>query len=850
MINLTIDNQNVIVPEGTSILDAAKSAGIYIPVLCHFPGLPPFKDIELSEYIYQGNRKIENDSGLTIDSVKGCGICKVHVEGREKPVKSCKNKVENGMIIQTDSDYLKNARRQKLIRYIANHPHACLICSQREGCIPLTDVCASNVTMDERCCALLGKCELQRLTEYVGIAAETPGYKFRDLPKIIEDPLFIRDYNLCVSCGRCVRVCQSVKGVYALGAVIKDGELVVGTVNGPMLNDAACKFCGSCVEVCPTGAIQDKTKPRVTEESELVPCKSSCPGEVDIPLYLRLIAERKYQESGEVISSALPMPSVLGKICFHPCEVECRRGAISGKNDSASIRLLKDFAMSRYEPPPVVETATSTGKSVAVIGGGPAGLSAAYFLALKGHAVTIYEAKSELGGMLRYGIPRYRLPADILDKDIKQILRTGITVKTGTVLGADIAVQEIMESGTDAVFLALGLPNSKSLPVSGTDLENVLNGMEFLSKIASSEMPDEYFKSKSVVVIGGGNVAFDAARSALRLHAGNVTIVCLEQRNEMPAYKSEIGEAEKEGIVIRNGWGTSSFENSSQNKDEIDIALVKCTAVFDNEGRFYPVYDDSEREIISADYVIICIGQEVDSGSFVIDEALFDSATGAIKVNKETLETDVPGVFAGGDIVTGPQSVIDAVGAGRKAARSIDRLLGGDGIIERDYSFEDKPGLFIGRDNGFTGKKRVSPSVVDADKRKSGFIPVEETLSEEAAVAEAARCLRCDLRLCFDFNPSPPDKFTKFCIENIEDVQESAGVIQLIDDNKEVFVIKGCENVKQTLLDMISGGKNAAFFTFEYDPMFTKRESELMQQYMQKHGKMPTDEEDDLDDLF
>ncbi|MFC1493563.1 2Fe-2S iron-sulfur cluster-binding protein, partial [candidate division KSB1 bacterium] len=323
MITININDKQVRVPKGTTILDAAKEADIFIPVLCKHPDLPPFRKVELSEFIYQRDKRIDSDPDAVMEDVKGCGICIVEIEGLEMPVPSCKTPAEEGMIVRTETPKIKKKRQGNLSVRLADHPHACLTCAQREGCIPMTDDCPGNVVIDERCCSLLGNCELQKIVEYVGISPETSRYQFKDLPRVAGDPFFTRDYNLCIACGRCVRVCQAVKGVNAMGAVISNGKFTVGTVNGPLLDNAECKFCGSCVEVCPTGAIRDMAKPRLKTEKEIVPCKYGCPGEVDIHLYVRLIEVGRFQEAGEVISSKLPLPSVLGKVCFHPCESEC-----------------------------------------------------------------------------------------------------------------------------------------------------------------------------------------------------------------------------------------------------------------------------------------------------------------------------------------------------------------------------------------------------------------------------------------------------------------------------------------------------------------------------------------------
>lgn len=853
MIHVTINNIEIEVPEEISILEAARSADIYIPTVCSHPDLKPFRSLELSDVIYQGEKKFTNDKGATIESIKGCGICIVEVEGENKLLPSCKTIVKDGMKVSTENESIQKQRQKNLIRILAEHPHSCLTCSQREGCIPLTDVCPNNVPIEERCCELLGNCELEKVVDYVGISPETPRYVYRDLPKITSDPLFDRDYNLCISCGRCVRVCQQVKGVYAIGGVINDNKLIIGTINGPKLLEAECKFCGSCVEVCPTGALQDKEKGKLKKFSEMVPCRAACPGEVNIPLYLRLVSNGKIQEAAEVIASKLTFPSVLGKICFHPCESQCRRNEFSEyvneKAESVNIRMIKDFAMSNSILPRLKKPSMKTGKKVAVVGGGPAGLTAAYFLALKGHSVTVYEKENELGGMLRYGIPRYRLPFGVLEKDISRILESDINVKTNVTFGKNINIDTIKTDGADAVFLGIGLSKSKLLPLNGNNIDHIHNGIEFLYWTSKSDRNEDRFKSKSVIVIGGGNVATDAARTSVRLKAENVSMVCLEQKDEMPAYEAEIIEAEEEGIKIRNGWGIAGIDVSSEDNNLIEVKLKKCTSVFDKFGKFLPTYNESVTESIFSNEIIVCIGQESEKELFTeeIEKSVFSN--GLIKVNQDTLETNIKGVFAGGDIVSGPASVINAVGCGRKAARSIDRFLGGNGIIDNDEELHKQNEMYIGRQEGFAVLEREKVSYVDAEKRKLNFNSFEMTYDETSATKEGSRCLRCDLRMILRHNPSPPEKYLKFVIENIETVPSKEGVIQLLDDKKMVYSIKGSDNMQNILLEKLDNNEKAVYFIYEADPMFTKRESELLQQFLQKYGKLP-DAGDGLDDLY
>ncbi len=850
MVDITIDDQKISVSEGTTILNAARSAGIFIPVVCSHPDLKPFRSVKISDYVYQGENKVNNDPGATIESIKGCGVCIVEIDGEELPQPSCKTEVKPGMVIQTNTDKIKKLRQKNLMRSLQDHPHSCLTCSQRQGCAIIGADCSNNVPAEERCCELSGNCEYQRIVDYVGVAPETPKYKFKDLPRIFDDPLINRDYNLCIGCGRCVRACQQIRGVDALGAVIKDGKLVIGTAKAPYLTEADCRFCGACVEVCPTGALMDKKVPRLKEYYDFIPCQGSCPAELEAPVYVRLVAQGRYEEAGDVISSKLSFPSVLGKVCFHPCEENCRRNEIktgeNGGDNSVSVRMIKDFAMSRYDLPEPVVSVKKTGKNVSIVGAGPAGLTTGYYLALKGHYVTIYEKEKDIGGMLRYGIPRYRLPVDILEKDIERIMQSGVKIRTNISIGKDMPFNSLMDNGADAVYISTGLPKSKRLPINIDDSENIYYGVEFLRKFEYNKIPLNHFKSKNVVIIGGGNVATDAARTAVRLNAESTKLVCLESRDEMPAYPQEIKESLEEGIEIMNSWGIGSI---GKKNDKIEIELNSCTSVFDENGKFNPKYDESLKDKISCDAVIICIGQESDIEEMQDNGSFPALKKGLIKVNTNNFETNIKGVFAGGDIVSGPASVVDAVGTGRKAARAIDKYLGGDGIIQSDEPKEFNFDQFIGRVEGFAKLNRKPAEMLAPFDRRNTFQAVEKTYEERQAAAEAGRCLQCDLRLNISHNPLPPEKFLAFSAENFEQVESKEGVIQLLNSDKEVKLIRGAADIRSVLQELSDEGNEAAYFCYEYDPMYTKRESELIQQHLQKHGALP-DSGGDLDDLF
>lgn len=842
MVHLFINDTEIAVPEGTTILEAARSNGIYIPTVCSHPDLPPFRDIEPLEFIFQGTQKIVNDSDATTDVLKGCQICIVQQEGLEETVRSCDTEVTEGMKIHTDTPEIKKMRQEHLIRILENHPHACLTCSQREGCIPLTDVCPSNVLMEERCCPLLGNCELQRVVEYIGIAPETPRYRFENLPKMNDDPLFVRDYNLCINCGRCVRVCQSVRDIGALGAVIRNGDLTVGTVDSPSLMTAECRFCGFCVEVCPTGALTDKglTGDR---ESALIPCRSSCPAGIDVPRYLRCIAEGKFSEAAAVIREKVPFPGVLGYVCFHPCEDVCRRGEV---NEPISVCNLKRSAFERDDGrwKQNLKTAPPTGKSVAIVGSGPAGLTVAYYLARKGHGVTIFEAQAEPGGMLRYGIPEYRLPKTVLKKEIDDITATGVEIKTGTRIGGDIPYHDIRSNGYFALFLSAGTQASKGIDLEGTELDGVRWGVDFLKEVNSNQKPKV---RKSVLVIGGGNVALDVAFSAVRLGAEHVKLVCLESREEMPAYEWEVERALEEGIEVINSWGPKRI--IGKDKSVAGVEFIRCTRVFDEGGEFNPILNDSESKTVDTDMVVLAIGQTSDLSFLEHGDDIQTHPDGRIWVKEETLETSIPGIFAGGDIVSGPKSVIEAIESGRKAAESMDRFLGGDGDISETFAGEEELSLVTGKEQGFASTNRHQGPCLSVAQRIADFSVVELDFDEETAVLEAKRCLQCDLRLRLRQVPLPPEKWISFDADTIKEIPAKEGVFQLFDQEKKAIFISGTDNLNQALQEQLNTNDKARFFLYELDTMFTKRETELIQQHMQIHGEMPEGNLD-LDDLF
>ncbi len=837
-VSLSIDGQQVQVPVGTTILEAARSLDIYIPTLCHHPDLPPATDGAAAPAIYQGDRRLEN--AMPEGPGQGCGLCVVEVEGQGNLVGSCATEVEAEIVVITNNERITAIRQEKLVPIMTRHRHACLTCAQQEGC-PRTQ-CSSNVPENERCCSQFGHCELQNVTNYVGLMDSTPKWIPTDLALIKDHPLFERDYNLCIGCTRCVRACRDLRGIEAIGFVYDEkGQVQIGTL-AETLEASGCKFCTACVEVCPTGALVDKAVEPATREEDIVPCKAACPAYIDVPGYLRMIAQGKADEANAIIREKVPFPGVLGRVCIHPCEQACRRGEV---NESISICTLKRYAADGQNGLWKNESkvASDTGKKVAVVGAGPAGLTAAFYLRKQGHAVSLFESGSQAGGMLRYGIPEYRLPRTVLDDEIKDILDLGIDFRSNRSLGRDFSLEQLKNDGFDAVFLGVGAQQSRRIPLEGCNTPETLWGVEFLRQVAEGA---EIKLEDSVVVIGGGNVAVDVALTALRCGATDVKMSCLECLDEMPASPWEIEGAKAEGVQILPSWGPDKIISEDGKVTRMD--LVECTCVFDDQGNFCPEFSD-KKECILVDQVIMAVGQAADL-SFLDDNSPIKADRGLIVVNEDTLETGRPGVYAGGDIAKAPGAVIHAIADGRRAAESIDIALGGDGDIDEVLFARGNPDPHLGWDEGFAFQAREAMPELDVETRVKGFQEIATGYSDDQAVKEAKRCLQCDLRLQIGCNPAPPQAWQSFDEEHLNAVPESEGVFQLLDADHNVLAIKGTANLRRDLLHALDENDKTARFEFEEDKMFSQRESELIQKYLQEHGEMPGGGADDLDDLF
>ena len=461
-----------------------------------------------------------------------------------------------------------------------------------------------------------------------------------------------------------------------------------------------------------------------------VPCVSLCPAHVDIPGYIALVKTGRYADAIRLIRKDNPFPTTCGFICEHPCEARCRRNIV---DDAVNIRGLKrvaaDFA--GEVPPPVCSP--STGKRIAVVGGGPVGLSAAYFLQLMGHQTHVFEMLPKLGGMLRYGIPDYRLPQEVLERDIEHILTTGINVITDVSIGRDVTMEDIQKS-YDAVYISIGAHNDKKIGIEGEDAENVVSAVSLLRRIDEGNAPD--FTGKRICVIGGGNVSMDATRTAKRLGAESVTCVYRRRVDDMTALAEEIEEAMAEGCQILPLQAPARIEKDAEGKVAALWTVPQIIGPYGKDGRPKPIPADVPEFRIACDYVIVAIGQAIDARPF---EAIgIKTFKGMIQAEDTSSVADVDNVFAGGDAVSGPATVIRAVAAGKVAAANIDAYLGFEHKIKTDVVVPPAHLTNAPPCGRVNLKSHCTPDC------KGNFDLVVEGMSRKEADQESERCLRCD----------------------------------------------------------------------------------------------------------
>jgi len=469
-----------------------------------------------------------------------------------------------------------------------------------------------------------------------------------------------------------------------------------------------------------------------TENFGSVPCSCGCPAHVDIPGYIACIGAGRYADAVRVIRKDNPFPSVCGLICEHPCEQVCRRNVV---DDAINIRGLKRYAVEKCGNVPAPACAPKNGKTVGIVGGGPAGLTAAYFLALKGYGVTVYEKRRKLGGMLRYGIPAYRLPDQDLDWDIDVILSTGVKVEYGIKVGKDVSFEDLRKK-FDAVYVSIGAHGAKKLRIDGENAKGVLSAVELLGAVGEGERPD--FTGKRVVIVGGGNVAMDATRTSRRLGAKSVTCVYRRRIVDMTALPEEVAGAQAEGCEVVQLMAPVRI--AVENDAVVGLVVQPQIAGPVKDGRPAPVNAAVPETTIPCDIVVVAIGQDIDSRHFadcgvdVKRGAIVASKTGEVTAGGSTLA----GVFTGGDCWSGPATVIRAIDAGKVAAANIARFCGYDVPIELGVEIPSAPAsarLHWGR---------VNMQERPAEERSGDFNLMEKCLTDEEAAQECSRCLRCD----------------------------------------------------------------------------------------------------------
>jgi|GEM_PF-147765 len=486
------------------------------------------------------------------------------------------------------------------------------------------------------------------------------------------------------------------------------------------------------------GKMAEESLP-VEENATYAPCTAACPVHTDTRQLVELIVNGRYEDALDLLIAANPFSSVCGRICHHPCEQSCRRTKVDAP---VGLRGLKRFVVeattvyrqSRREQGGALQEK----QRVAIIGAGPSGLTAAVDLAQQGYRPVVFERFSTPGGLLGHAIPRYRLPYSVVQEDIDDILAQGVELRTGVEIGKDVLFDDLFSQGFAAVLIATGLTESRALGIAGIDSQGVFLALPFLRTALSPQPPGV---GKRVVVIGGGNVAVDVARTARRLGAEKVTMVCLESRDQMPAWQWEIEETEEEGIQIMNSWGPRSV--FSEDGAVRGLELKKCTSVFDSEGRFRPQFDENDNATVVADNVVIAIGQR---GDLTCLEGSQVELAGAerIKWDKETLSCSKEGVFACGEVVTGPGSAVEAVFDGHRAAKAIAHYLENGKLLKQPPM--EFPHIGDLPDEVASKVRLLSPSAVDLlppEKRVKDFSEIERGFTEAEALAEARRCLAC-----------------------------------------------------------------------------------------------------------
>ena len=579
---------------------------------------------------------------------------------------------------------------------------------------------------------------MQTMIQYIGASNTRMKHRTKGFRTEERNPLLVHDMNRCILCGRCVRACQNLRGADVLDYRKKDLETYIGTLHEKLLSDADCRFCGACAEVCPTGTIRYKLREQTkdfTREDQTVPCRGACPAHTDVPKYIRFVKEGNFDAAAAVIREKAPFPGTLGLICTHVCELSCKRADV---NRAMSIRGIKRYAAEhdtgKYWRGKGKQL-PDTGKKVCVVGAGPAGLTAAYYLRKQGHDVTVKEALPEAGGMMRYGIPAYRLPREIVASEVSVITDQGVKIE----YNQRITEPKKLLAEYDAVLLAIGTHVGTKLPIQGSSLPGVILNIDFLRN-CSMGLPTGI--GERIIVLGGGNVAFDCARSAKRLGASEIHVACLEARDKMTADDEEIEQAQEEGIFVHPA---QSFERITGTDHVTGVDFMNVLGFhFDENRRAITEKEEGSEHHIDADTVIFAVGQKPD----LTEESGLELFRGAYVVclpGKSATSTE--GIFGAGDAVNGTKTVIQAIEAGREAASEIDRYLGGDGDITEKLAPEQNPDAWIGHIEGFGKLQRKEPEIDSVELRKDNFSLFDHGIGDCSICGEAERCLQCDLAL-------------------------------------------------------------------------------------------------------
>ena len=541
-----------------------------------------------------------------------------------------------------------------------------------------------------------------------------------------------------------------------------------------------CVACGKCVEACPAGAVKlgqklcDKegceiTYPRIPlpgdqpwgehmwshnyrdtnrincYDTGTAPCKTACPAHIGIQGYLQLAKEGRYEDALALIKKDNPLPAVCGHVCNRRCEDACTRGMI---DEAVAIDEVKRFiaerdlnAETRFIPKKTIPSLKGGFKEkIAIIGAGPAGLSCAYFLALTGYKPTIFEKNAEPGGMLRYGIPSYKLEKDLLAAEIDVIRQLGVEIRCGVEVGKDVTIEDLREQGYKGFYAAIGCQRGRKPGISGENAEGAYTAVDFLRKAGGSE---SFPLEGDVVVVGGGNVAIDAARVSSRCTDAKISMFCLETREKMPASNEEIEEALEEGIELNCGWGPK--EILEEDGHVRGVVFKKCTRVFDAQGRFSPEYDENDTVTVPCRHVIFSVGQAIDWGHMLDNLHVELRPNGGALANKLTYQTSEPDIFVGGDVYTGPKFAIDAIAAGREGAVSLHRYVHENctltiGRNRRDFIELDKENIKV---ETYDSSSRQIPPKADVKEQAKTFRDLSQSLSEEQVKKETSRCLSC-----------------------------------------------------------------------------------------------------------